>query len=101
MDFDTYFERLVLREGEWLRPAKPDIKAHWPHIPPGLERAALALYEEVFGKPSNDMLAEIDEWFYRVNRELDQQRPIDLMSTLAGVRRIHAIFERLAGGAFG
>jgi hypothetical protein len=101
MDFDTYFERLVLREGGWLRSAKPDIKAHWPYVPPELERAAFALYEELFGKRTMTYWPGLDEWFYRVNRELNQQRPIELMSSTEGVRSIHAIFERLAAGALG
>jgi len=46
-------------------------------------------------------LADIDAWFYRVNSELNHQRPIDLMRTPEGVDRIRAMFLRLAAGALG
>lgn len=101
MDFETYFELLVRREGDWLRPAKEAIKERWPDAPSELDRAALELYTEVFGEPRDDALAGIDEWFYRASRELGDQRPIDLMRTSEGVDRIRTVFLRLAAGALG
>jgi hypothetical protein len=101
MDFETYFELLVLREGDWLRPAKEAIKERWPDAPSELDRAALELYTEVFGKPCDEALAGIDEWFYRASPELGDQRPIDLMRTPEGADCIRAMFLRLAAGALG
>lgn len=98
MDFDAYFERLVLREGEWLRCAKAALQANWPHVPAELDRAAFELYEDVFGKPGDDLLGQIDEWFYRCNRDLDCHRPIDLLRTPEGTRSVRATIERMAAG---
>jgi len=101
MDFETYFELLIVREGGWLRPAKQAIRDCWPRAPSELECAALDLYNEVFGAARDDAFADIDAWFYRVNSELNHQRPIDLMRTPEGVDRIRAMFLRLAAGALG
>ena len=101
MDFDTYFDRLVLREGDWLLPAKPDLKQYWPHVSPELDCAAVELYKDVFGKPSDGDLPTIDEWFYRGNDELQNQRPIDLMATPEGVYSIRALFMRMSAGVCG
>ncbi len=101
MDFETYFELLIVREGGWLRPAKQAIRDCWPRAASELECAAIDLYNEVFGAARDDALADIDAWFYRVNSELSHQRPIDLMRTPEGVDRIRAMFLRLAAGAFG
>jgi len=101
MDFDTYFELLILREGDWLRPAKQAIKSCWPRASSEVEFAALELYNEVFGTAQDNALADIDALFYRVNSELNHQRPIDLMRTPEGVDRIRAMFSRLAAGALG
>ena len=101
MDFETYFELLIVREGGWLRPAKQAIRDCWPRAASELECAAIDLYNEVFGAARDDALADIDAWFYRVNSELNHQRPIDLMRTPEGVDRIRAMFLRLAAGALG
>ena len=101
MDFETYFELLMVREGDWLRTAKQAIKDCWPRASSEVECAALELYNEVFGAARDHALADIDAWFYRVNSELNHQRPIDLMRTPEGIDRIRAMFLRLAAGALG
>lgn len=101
MDFDTYFDRLVQREGGWLVQAKPGLKQYWPHVPPERNRAAVELYRDVFGKPSDNGLPAIDDWFYRANDELQNQRPIDLMATPEGIQSIRVLFERMSAGVYG
>ena len=101
MDFDTYFNQLVLREGDWLVPAKQGLKPCWPHISPELDRAAVELYQDVFGKPSGEGLKAIDDWFYRANDELHHRRPIDLMAMPEGVHMIREVFVRMSAGMLG
>ena len=98
MDYDTYFDRLVLREGQWLVPAKLSLKQYWPEVSPALDRAAVELYENIFGKPSDDDVEAIDEWFYRANDQLHNRRPIDLMANPEGVQTIRALFMRMIAG---
>lgn len=98
MDFDTYFDRLVLREGDWLRPSKSALRPFWPQVPAGTDQAALELYEEVFGKPSDDNLPGIDEWLYRANSDLEHRRPIDLIATQAGLLIVRSLWLRMSAG---
>ena len=101
MDFDTYFDRLVLREGDWLRPAKQKLKPYWPQVAPELDRAAVELYQEVLGEPSDDWLRDIDAWLYSANHELDNRRPIDLVASREGVLSVRACFVRMSAGLIG
>ena len=98
MEFDPYFDQLVLREGDWLEPARGALRQLWPQVPIGLGRASQNLYEEVFGKPSDDALPGIDKWFYRASVDLGSRRPIDLVGTLEGVPQIRRLLIRMSVG---
>lgn len=101
MDFETYFDRLILREGDWLLPARGALKPFWPQVHAELDRASLELSEDVFGKANDDDLPRIDEWFYRSNSDLDNRRPIDLIAAQQGVLIVRALLVRMSAGVVG
>ena len=61
----------------------------------GMPAEIMAKATDVFGSP-----AEAEQWLERPTIGLDQRRPVDLLSTLAGVKLLKEYLERLDYGVY-